>query len=190
MLSSFWNLVESLGSHFGLCLPHRACGHALGAGLASMKHFASMFDAFGAHLGAYWTFRGSFWCHFGVMLVSFRCHFDVIFHSWSASGPSLGLEITFQFFSDHIWHHFGTNFWLNWGPAGAIHSFRLNQNVSSSRFKREFGVWRKRRLASTRCPFWDNTRTPKCKHTAMEASRSRIGRSRRQSSRACRTNAI
>ena len=62
------------------------------------KHFAAMFYTFGVHLGAYWTFWGSFWCHFGAMLVSFRCHFDVIFHSWSASGPSLGLEIAFQFF--------------------------------------------------------------------------------------------
>ena len=51
------------------------------------KHFAAMFYTFGVHLGAYWTFWGSFWCHF-----------DDIFHSWSASGPSLGLEIAFSIF--------------------------------------------------------------------------------------------
>ena len=67
-------ILESCGiswrSSWCMCLPHRARGHALGAGLASRKHFASMFDTFGVHLGAYWTFWGAFWCRCGVILVS------------------------------------------------------------------------------------------------------------------------
>ena len=97
---------ESCGSSWRsfwvMCLPHRACGHALGAGLASRKHFASMFDTFGVHLGANWTFWGSFWYHFGVILVSCWCHFGVILMSWFTPGVPpgrlLGLRSLFNFF--------------------------------------------------------------------------------------------
>ena len=97
---------ESCGSSWRsfwvMCLPHRACGHALGAGLASRKHFASMFDTFGVHLGANWRFWGSFWYHFGVILVSCWCHFGVILMSWFTPGVPpgrlLGLRSLFNFF--------------------------------------------------------------------------------------------
>ena len=99
-------ILESCGvswqSFWVMCLPHRAFGHALGAGLASRKHFASMFDTFGVHLGAYWTFWDSFWCHFGVILVSCWCHLGAILMSFFTLGVPpgrlLGLRSLFNFF--------------------------------------------------------------------------------------------
>ena len=88
MLSSFWNLVESLGGHLGACV---FLIEPVGMPWARAWRRGSILHPCLTHLGYIWGPTGrsgvhfgvvvvSFWCHVGDILVSFWCHFDVIVH--------------------------------------------------------------------------------------------------------------
>ena len=92
-------------------------------------------------------------------------------------GRLLGLRSLFHFFSDHILYHFGTHFWLIWGPAGATHSPGLNQIVSSKRIETQIRRLGENGVSPRRGAHFRTTPGHRnCKHTAMHASRSRISR--------------
>ena len=99
MLSSFGNLVEALGGHFGLCV---FLIELVGMPWAQAWRRGSILHPCLTHLGHIWGPIGRSGFHFGVILVPCWCHLGAILMSFFTLGVPpgrlLGLRSLFNFF--------------------------------------------------------------------------------------------
>ena len=79
MLSSFGNLVEALGGHFGLCV---FLIEPVGMPWAQAWRRGSMLHPCLTHLGYIWGPIGRSGVPFGIIFVSFWCHVGAILVSF------------------------------------------------------------------------------------------------------------